>query len=238
MFDFTDQVVLLTGASGNLGRAVARAFYNAGARLVLADRRPNELPAVLPGLADDAGRVLAHAVDLMDAASARALVQAALDRFGQIDAVANTVGGFRSLAVTDDPALETWDFVLGLNARTAMVLSQAVVPPMLSQGHGAIVHTSARAALSGSKNIAAYSAAKSAVIRLTESLAAEVKDHGINVNCILPGTIDTPPNRAERPTADFSKWVSPDAIAQVFLFLCSDAARAIHGAAIPVYGRS
>lgn len=238
MFDFTDQVVLVTGASGNLGSAVARAFYEAGARLVLADRRPDDLPSVLPELTGDAGRVLAHAVDLAEPESARALVQAALARFGQIDAVANTVGGFRARPVAEDSSLETWDFVMGLNARTAMVLSQAVVPPMLSRGRGAIVHTAARAALSGSKNVAAYSAAKSAVIRLTESLAAELKDHGINVNCVLPGTIDTPPNRAERPNADFSKWVTPDAMAQVFLFLCSDAARAIHGAAIPVYGQS
>lgn len=238
MFDFTDQVVLVTGASGNLGSAVAQAFYNAGARLVLADRHPDDLPAILPGLAGDAGRVMAHAADLTQPESARALVQAALDRFGQIDAVANTVGGFRAGPVAEDSSLEMWDFVLSLNARTAMVLSQAVVPPMLSRGRGAIVHTSARAALSGNKNIAAYSAAKSAVIRLTESLAAELKDHGINVNCILPGTIDTPPNRAERPNADFGKWVTPAAMAQVFLFLCSDAARAIHGAAIPVYGRS
>jgi len=238
MFDFTDQVVLVTGAGGNLGRAVAQAFYDAGARLALADRHPDDLAAAVPALAADTDRVLAHAADLTQAASAQALVQAALDRFGRIDAVANTVGGFRSVAVADESSLEMWDFVLGLNARTAMVLSQAVVPPMIRQGRGAIVHTAARAALGGSKNIAAYSAAKCAVIRLTESLAAELKDHGITVNCVLPGTIDTPPNRAERPTADFSKWVAPEALASVFLFLCSDAARAVQGAAIPVYGRS
>lgn len=234
MFDFSDRVALVIGASGNLGRAVAQAFYDAGARVVLADRRADDLPA----LSEDRDRVMAHAVDLMQLESAQALVRAVMDRFGRIDAVANTVGGFRSMPVDGDGALELWDFVLNLNARTALILSQAVVPVMRQQGRGAIVHTSARAALSGGKNIAAYSASKSAVIRLTESLAAELKDANINVNCILPGTIDTPENRADRPNADFSKWVAPEAIARVFLFLCSDEAQAIQGAAIPVYGRS
>lgn len=234
MFDFTDRVALVSGANGNLGRAVAQAFYDAGARVVLADRRVDDLPA----LGDDAERVMSHAVDLMQPESARALARAALDRFGRIDAVVNTVGGFRSMPVNGDGSLEMWDFVLNLNARTALILSQAVVPVMRAQGRGAIVHTAARAALSGGKNIAAYTASKSAVIRLTESLAAELKDEGINVNCVLPGTIDTPENRAERPNADFSKWVAPEALASVYLFLCSDAAQAIQGAAIPVYGRS
>ena len=234
MFDFTDRVVLVSGASGNLGRAVAQAFYDAGARVVLAARRVDELPA----FAADAERVLSHAVDLLQPESAQALVRAAQDRFGRIDAVANTVGGFRSMPVDGDGALELWDALLDLNARTALILSQAVAPVMREQGRGAIVHTAARAALGGGKHIAAYSASKSAVVRLTESLAAELKDAGINVNCVLPGTIDTPENRAERPNADFSKWVAPGALASVFLFLCSDAARAIQGAAIPVYGRS
>jgi len=234
MFDFSDRVVLVSGASGNLGRAVAQAFYDAGARVVLAARRVDELPA----FAADAERVMSHTVDLTQPESAQALVRAARDRFGWIDAVANTVGGFRSMPVDGDGALELWDALLDLNARTALILSQAVVPVMREQGRGAIVHTAARAALGGGKNIAAYSASKSAVVRLTESLAAELKDAGINVNCVLPGTIDTPENRAERPNADFSKWVAPEALASVFLFLCSDAARAIQGAAIPVYGRS
>ncbi len=238
MAEFADRVVLVTGASGNLGRALAQAFYEAGASLVLGDRRPDELSTLLPELIADKGRVLWHPVDLTQPESARALVSAAVDRFGRIDAVANSVGGFRSMPVDHAESLEMWDFVMNLNARTALILSQAVVPVMRQQGHGAIVHTSARAAHSGGKNIAAYSAAKAAVIRLVESLAAELKDEGITVNCVLPGTIDTPENRAERPNADFSKWVSPEQMARVFLFLCSDAARAITGAAIPVYGRS
>lgn len=238
MFDFTDRVALVTGAGGNLGRAVARAFYQAGARVVLADRATDDLSGIFPELETAPDRFLVYAVDLMQPESAQALVRAALDRFGQIDAVANTVGGFRSGPAAGEMSLDVWDFLLSLNARTALVLTQAVVPPMRSRGQGAIVHTAARAALSGSKNVAAYTASKSAVVRLTESMAAELRDEGIRINCVLPGTIDTPENRAERPNADFSKWVAPEAIADVFLFLCSDAARAIHGAAIPVYGQS
>jgi NAD(P)-dependent dehydrogenase (short-subunit alcohol dehydrogenase family) len=126
--------------------------------------------------------------------------------------------------------------MLDLNARTAFVVSRAVIPGMRERGQGKIIHVASRAALKGSAKAAAYSASKSALIRLTESLAAELKRDGINVNCVLPGTIDTPQNRASMPKADRSRWVAPEAIADVILFLASDAARAIHGAALPVYG--
>jgi len=125
-----------------------------------------------------------------------------------------------------------------LNARTAFIISRAVVPAMLEQHYGKIIHVAARAGMQAGKNASAYGAAKGAVVRLTESLAAELKTHGINANCILPGIIDTPQNREAMPKADFSTWVSPEDIAKVVLFLASDAARPIHGAAIPVYGLS
>jgi NAD(P)-dependent dehydrogenase (short-subunit alcohol dehydrogenase family) len=128
--------------------------------------------------------------------------------------------------------------MLNLNARTALVLSRAVVPHLLEQGSGKIVHVAARAALKGGANSAAYSVSKSAIMRLVESMAAELRHKNINVNCVLPGTIDTPQNRQDMPNADHSRWVPPEAIADVMLFLASDAARAVHGAAVPVYGRS
>jgi NAD(P)-dependent dehydrogenase (short-subunit alcohol dehydrogenase family) len=134
--------------------------------------------------------------------------------------------------------METWDLMLDLNLRTTLVAARAVIPTMLAQHYGKIITIAARAAIVGAANMAAYAAAKAAVLRLTESLSAEVKHAGINVNCVLPGTLDTAQNRQERPDADFSKWVTPEAVAWVILFLASDAARAVHGAAVPAYGLS
>jgi NAD(P)-dependent dehydrogenase (short-subunit alcohol dehydrogenase family) len=155
-----------------------------------------------------------------------------------LDVLVNTVGGFRAGTPVHETPVETWDSMMSLNARTAFVVSQAVVPLMMGQGRGVIIHIGARPGLKGAANAAAYSASKAAVIRLTESLSAELRDSGINVNCIVPGTIDTPQNREAMPNADPRRWVAPDSLADVILFLASPAARDIHGATIPVYGRS
>jgi len=237
MFDFSGRVVMVAGAVGNLGEAVARAFGEAGARLVLLDRGAERLAALYPEPARAGDHLLLPGVDATEESSVAAAVQAALERLGRIDVLANTVGGWWGGTATHETSLDTWDFMHDLNARTALVLSRAVVPTMLLQGSGKIVHTAARAALAGSARSAAYSASKAAVMRLVESLAAELGPGGINVNCVLPGTIDTPQNRAAMPKADPGRWVPPAAIAQVFLFLASDPAWAINGAAIPVYGR-
>jgi NAD(P)-dependent dehydrogenase (short-subunit alcohol dehydrogenase family) len=133
--------------------------------------------------------------------------------------------------------LADWDFLFGVNLRTTLLCCRAVIPQMLRQGGGIIVNVASRDGLAGSAGYSAYSASKSAVLRLTESLAAELKNSNINVNCIMPGTIDTPQNRKAIPNGDFSKWVEPEAIAEVILFLISNAARAINGAALPVYGK-
>jgi NAD(P)-dependent dehydrogenase (short-subunit alcohol dehydrogenase family) len=238
MFDFSDKVVLVTGAGGNLGGAVARAFYAGGAGVVLVDRSTGRLTALYPPEQFTPARVHFAAADLTDEASVTALVASALDRFGRIDILANTVGGYRAGTPVHETPLETWDFMLTLNARTAFLISKAVIPTMLAQRYGKIIHVAARGGLMGTARHSAYAASKSAVIRLTETLAAELRHEGINVNCVLPGTIDTPQNRAEAPGADYSKWVAPEAIADVILFLASDAARAVNGAAVPVYGRS
>ena len=238
MFDFSDRVVMVSGASGNLGQAVARAFSSAGASLALLDRVPARLQVLLPELTGSSDHMLLGSVDATDPDSVDSAVQAAVAHFGRLDVLANTVGGYRAGTPVHQTSLETWDFMLNLNARTAFVLSRAVLPPMLERGSGKIVHVSARAALKGGGKAAAYSISKSGIVRLVESLSAEVRQQGINVNCILPGTIDTPQNREAMPKADHGRWVPPEALADVILFLASDAARAVTGAAVPVYGRS
>lgn len=234
MFDFAERVVMVTGAAGNLGGAVARAFQTAGARLILIDRASDRLPRLFPELVDAAEHWLAASVDLLRPDAVEATVEEAVARLGRIDVLANVAGGYRAGTAVHETPFETWDFMLNLNARTAFSVSRAVIPHMLRQGSGKIINVSARAGQQGSAKMAAYSASKSAVLRLTESMSAELKGKGINVNCVLPSTIDTPQNREAMPNADYSRWVKPQAIADVIMFLASDAARAVHGAAIPV----
>ena len=222
MYDFNGKRVVVTGAAGVLGRAVADAFHAARANVTGIDIV--ESKAAYPGIV----------ADLIDPDDARR----AADEIGRIDVLANIAGGFamgESVAETSD---DTWDFMFNLNARTVMNMARAVVPGMRDRGAGRIVNIGARAGLRGAGTMGAYCASKSVVLRLTESLADELKAGGINVNCILPSIIDTPRNREDMPKADFSKWVRPDQIASVVMFLASDAASAIHGASIPVEGLS
>lgn len=237
-FDFTGKVVLITGATGALGRVVARQFHQAGATLALCARDETLLTQLFADLALSPEHLLVGGVDLRSPDDCQRLAQAVANRFGKVDALVNTVGGFTAGPPVHETPVEAWEQMLEMNLRTAFLVSRAVVPLLLQAGGGAIVHVSGRAGLAGFAGGAGYSAAKAGVIRLTEALAAELKEHGINVNCVLPGTIDTPSNRAARPDADFSRWVAPEALGEVIMFLCSPAARAIHGAAIPVYGLS
>lgn len=235
MFDFTNRVVIITGAAGNLGVVTARAFHAAGARLVLVDRSPDRLPKMFPEWAE--AHFLAGGVDVNDVAAVETMARETVQRFGKIDALVNTAGGYRAGTPLHETPLEDWEFLLNLNARSVLIACRSVIPQMLAQGAGKIINIASRAALAGEANAAAYSVSKTAVVRLTESMAAELKSHDINVNCILPGMIDTPPNRQAMPDADYSQWVAPEALADVILFLASDAARAIYGAALPVFGK-
>jgi NAD(P)-dependent dehydrogenase (short-subunit alcohol dehydrogenase family) len=238
MFDFTGQVVTISGATGNLGQVITRAFQSAGAKLILLDRSPDNLQQQFPELVNSPDYYLAGNTDLTQAAAVARSLAGAVNHFGRVDILVNAAGGYRAGTPLHETPLDTWDFMLNLNARSIFITCQAVIPHMLKQGQGKIVNVAARAGLTGGANMAAYSVSKSAVIRLTESMAAEVGLAGLNVNCILPGTIDTPQNRQAMPQADFDRWVKPAALADVILFLASDAARAINGAAIPVYGHS
>jgi NAD(P)-dependent dehydrogenase (short-subunit alcohol dehydrogenase family) len=226
---FTGRAVLVTGAAGNLGRAVADAFAERGASLVLLDRREPAPPR---------GRHLGLAVDLLDAPAVQAAVGKAIERFGRVDVLVNVAGAFRMGSPVHETSDADWNFLLDVNARSVLNMARAVVPRMLAAGGGKIVNIGAFAAQKGAAQMGAYIAAKSAVIRLTESMAAELRGRNINVNCVLPTIIDTPENRAAMPKADPRQWVAPRELAEVVAFLASDAARAIHGAALPVTGLS
>lgn len=238
MTDFTDWVVMITGASGNLGSATGRAFLNGGAKLALIDRNEGLVLQEFPELRDRPDRLMCTGADLTSLEEVDRLVKRVVDHFGRIDVLVNTVGGYRAGSPLHETPLATWESMMNLNARIVFLTTRAVVPHMLGQGGGKIIHIAARPGLKGAANASAYSAAKAAVIRLVESASAELKDQGINVNCILPGTLDTPENRAALPCKDYSRWVAPESLASVILFLASDESRDIHGAAIPVYGLS
>jgi NAD(P)-dependent dehydrogenase (short-subunit alcohol dehydrogenase family) len=227
---FDNRTVIVTGASGNLGRAVAGAFADLGARLVLLDVKRGNL--------QDGENRLFFETDLLDADSVRVALAKALERFGRIDVLCNIAGAFRMGAPVHETKDADWEFLLGVNLRTVLHTSRAVVPLMLKAGGGKIVNIGAYAAQRGVAAMGAYVASKSAVIRLTETMAAELREKSINVNCVLPTIIDTPENRAAMPGADPRRWVAPQDLAAVIVFLASDAARAIHGAALPVTGLS
>ncbi len=235
MFDLSGKVAIITGATGNLGQACAQAFGAARARCALVGGSADRLAALYRA---DANRLLAGGLDLALEADATRLVDMTLKHFGRIDILVNTVGGFAGGRKVHEDDLAAWDAMHRINLRTTLNACRAVAPHFVRQGAGRIVNVAARAALSGVAGLGAYGASKSEVIYLTQTLAAELKENGIGVNCVLPGTIDTPQNRRDMPNADFTKWVAPAAIADVMLFLASDAARAVSGAAVPVYGRS
>ena len=237
--NFENQCVIITGASGNLGAAVARAFVERGANVVLVDRSREHMEHA--GFTDDA-RHLISITDLLDQAQVNAMVQAAVAKFGGIHVLCNIAGGFRMGEAVHETSAANWNFLFDINARTLLHASRAVVPQMLKQpssasgSRGKIINVGAFGAQKGGAQMGAYAASKASVMRLTESMAAELREQGINVNAVLPTIIDTPQNRKDMPDADPAKWVAPQALADVVMFLASDAARAVHGALVPVTG--
>ena len=233
--DFDGKTVLITGASGNLGRAVAQAFAGHGANRVLIDRSAQHLAQAFGAETNE--QMLAVA-DLLDQAQVSAMVSKAVERFKRLDVLCNIAGGFRMGEPVHATSDATWQAMFDLNARTLLNVARAVVPRLLEAGGGAIVNVGAFAAQKGAAQMGAYTASKSVVIRLTEAMASELREKKINVNCVLPTVIDTPENRAAMPGADPARWVAPQDLANVIVFLASPAARAIHGAALPVTGLS
>jgi len=235
--EFKNKVIVITGAAGNLGQAVAEAFARLNARLALLDLNEQTLQTVMAKLPAGVD-AKSYAVNLLESGSVNQVMQQVIDDMGRIDVLANIAGGFSMGPLIQDTADKDWDFMMNLNARSVFYTARAAIPSMLENGAGRVINVSARAALEGKGRMGPYCASKAAVRTLTESMAAENKYDGINVNCILPGTIDTPQNRESMPDADFSNWVPPAALADVVVFLASEAARCVTGAAIPVYGRS
>ena len=237
MSEFDKQVVVITGAAGNLGQAVAQAFAAAGCHLALVDHNAEGLDRVIAALSGQAS-VKPYPTDLINPKTVKDAFESIIDDFDRIDVLANIAGGFTMGPRLQDTEDRDWDFMMDLNARSVFNTCRVTIPTMLKQGGGRIVNVSARAAESGKGRMGPYCASKAAVLTLTESLAAETKFDNINVNCILPGTVDTPQNRRDMPDADFDKWVPTDALADVVVFLSSKAARCVTGAAVPVYGKS
>jgi NAD(P)-dependent dehydrogenase (short-subunit alcohol dehydrogenase family) len=222
------KVVVITGASGALGKVVAEQALARGAGIAGIDHAPSQLPATPK-------RLELGSVDLTDAAQAKQAIDAVAAHFGRIDALINIAGGFAYETVADgDP--KTWQRMYALNVTTALNASRAAIPYLAASSAARIINIGAKGALQAGAGMGAYAASKAGVHRLTEALAAEHKGK-ITVNAVLPSIIDTAANRASMPTADFATWVAPTELADVILFLASDAASAVTGALLPVSGR-
>lgn len=235
---FSGRVALVAGGTGGLGRAVSLAFQKEGAQVVVTYRKQEEFD-LLRNAADAGGsRLEGHRTDVTDETAVSQLIDSILAQHRRLDVLVNTVGGYTGGVKLWELETDVLDRMLALNLRSGYTLSRAAVGVMLNQGRGAIVNVAAKAALDHPGGAAAYAASKAAAVALLDSLAAELKGTGVRVNSILPSIIDTEPNRRAMPKADFAKWPKPEDIARVILFLCSDDAKVIHGAAIPVYGNS
>jgi len=228
------RTVLVTGAAGHLGQAVSALFAERGDNVVLVGRRAS----LERSFGSETPQRMFAAADLLDGTQVEAAVAAAVQRFGGIAVLCNIAGGFSSGTPVHATPDDAWTRMFDLNLRTTLNAIRAVVPTMLERGGGKVVNVAAAAGLKAGASMGPYAASKSAVIRITEAMAAELREKNINVNCVLPTVIDTPDNRSAMPAGDPSRWVSPRDLARVIAFLASDDARAIHGAAIPVSGLS
>ena len=236
--DFSEKVVVVTGGTGGLGRAVSLAFLEEAASVIVTYRKEDEFSALKSSAGASAALLEGYRVDVTDEVAVAEFVGRVLVKNGRIDAVVNTIGGYAGGIKLWDLETKVFDAMLNLNLRSGFTLARAVLPAMLKQGHGAVVNVAAKAAVDHGAGAAAYAASKAAAVALMDSLAADAKGSGVRVNSILPSIIDTPANRQAMPDGDFATWPKPGELARVILFLCSDQARSIHGAAIPVYGNS
>jgi len=237
MFDFKDQVIVVTGAAGNLGKAVVNGFLGRRGIVCGLDHRTGRMDEFKTS-GNGGGLFYAFdAVDVTDNANMLSLAEKIQNKVGVVSIVVNTVGGFSMGDPVHALSAATWQRMMNLNVLSFLNVTAAFVPGMIEGGGGKVISIGAKAGLHGMASAGAYSAAKAALLRLTESMAGELKPNNIQVNSIIPGIIDTPENRSDMPNADFGKWVSPEQVTDAILFLSSSAADGITGTALPVYGR-
>lgn len=229
--NLSGKVFMVTGAFGALGQAVTACMIGHGAKLALVGKRAGS------SVEHPTGVLLYSGIDVSQKDSASEVVEQIFSETGRIDGLVNLAGGFHWDKLQGS-TLESWDSMYRINLLTAVVSCEAVLPYLLRNESGSIVNIGSLGAIKAGCGMGAYAASKAGVVKLTEALADELKDRGITVNAILPGVIDTPRNRADMPGADFTRWVSPKAVAEVIVFLVSDLARAISGATLPVAGRA
>ncbi|MGA9670738.1 MAG: SDR family NAD(P)-dependent oxidoreductase [Terracidiphilus sp.] len=235
---FSGRVVVVAGGTGGLGMAVSLAFLQEGAKVVVTYRKQEEFRALQEAAGQQASSLEGQQIDVTDEAATGEFINGVVARHGALDVLVNTVGGYAGGIKLWDLTGKVLDHMLDLNLRSGYTLARAAMPAMLKAGHGSIVNVAAKAAFDHGAGAAAYAASKAAAVALIDSLAADAKGTGVRVNSILPSIIDTAVNRAAMPDADFATWPRPQDIANVILFLSSDFANTIHGAAVPVYGNA
>ncbi len=235
---FSGKVVLVAGGTGGLGRAVSLAFLGEGAKVVVTYRDQAEFDTLKGEAGVNVLSLRGRRVDATDETAVRRLVDALLKKNDRLDALINAVGGYAGGINLWELETRVFDQMFALNLRSGYALSRAAIPTMLKQKNGVIVNVASKAAVDHAAGASAYAASKAAAVALMDSLAAEVKGTGVRINSILPSIIDTAPNRKAMPKANFTKWPKPEEIARVILYLCSDDAKLISGASVPVYGDS
>jgi NAD(P)-dependent dehydrogenase (short-subunit alcohol dehydrogenase family) len=235
---FEGKVALIAGGTGGLGRAVSRAFLAEGAIVIVTYRKKQEFDDLKNIAAADTSNLVGSDLDATNEAAVQKFISTIAVENTRLDFLVNTVGAYAGGVKLWETGPDVFNQQLRLNLMSGYVLSRVVVPLMLKQGRGAIVNVASKAAVDHAAGAAAYAASKASAVAMMDSLAADLKGSGVRVNSILPSIIDTPANRKVMPGADFALWPKPEDIARVILFLCSDDARVIHGAAIPVYGDS
>lgn len=235
---FSDKVVLVTGGTGGLGRAVSTAFLDEGAKVVVTYFYEEEMDDLKRASGANVSSLAGQRIDVTDDSAVSEFVKRLVEAHGRLDAVVNAVGGYAGGTKLWESDPRVFDRMMTLNLRAGYAILHAVAPVMVKAGRGAIVNVASRAAFDHAGGSAGYAASKAAAVAMVDSLAADLKGTGVRANSIVPSIIDTEANRKAMPNADFAQWPKPEDIARVILFLCSDEAHLVHGAAVPVYGNT